>query len=443
MKDIIFDQIRGLEAELTASRDKCIKAGRSPSVSERNRAREILAEMKNLEESYQLEVDLEARDPQRQSVRQPLKPIPGDQGGGYRPTTAPSGGLRGPQDSKTYEAIFGRAQNNDGWRNSNEFFRAVCSGQHHPKLRAALTEGGPPSEGGFLVPTEYSREIHDVALEDEVVMPRCRVQPMASNTIELPAFEIGSHASHLYSGLVAYWKGEATELEEATPKVRQMELNAKKLTVLMRYSSEWQEDAPGGEAAITRVAGKGLGWYRDLALLKGTGAGQPLGVLRSPALIVVNKEAVQLADTLVYENLVNMLARLHPSCWRNSVWVIHPTVIPQLLTLGIMVGMGGAFYPVLKEDSGQFSILGRPVIFSEKMEPIGDQGDVLLADFSQYVVGLRRDLSFAVSPFTYFTSDQWAARLICRLDGQSLWNTALTMPDGVNTLSPFIVLQAR
>ena len=39
-----------------------------------------------------------------------------------------------------------------------------------------------------------------------------------------------------------------------------------------------------------------------------------------------------------------------------------------------------------------WKILTRPVIFTEKTEKLGDLGDILLADLSQYVVGLRSEM---------------------------------------------------
>jgi HK97 family phage major capsid protein len=422
---------------LKAMKAKCLAEGREPNTAEREEANRLL----ELVEGIEAGADLAAHQPLVAGRPDPQAAAPG----AWAPAAATPGrgALRGPGEAKTFAALFGAPAGRAGWKDSSEFFRVVASGRFDPRLIRASINEGTGSEGGFLVPEEFSKEVHDVALEDEVVLPRARVQPMGSDTIKLPAFEIGSHAGHLYGGLVAYWTTEAGSLTESQPKMRQMELNARKLTVLMKYSSEWAEDAPGGERNVARVAGKGLGWYRDRALLKGTGAGQPQGVLNAPCLITVAKETGQLADTINYDNLVNMLARLHPSSWRGSVWVAHTSTVPQLLTMGIMVGVGGTHYPVLKEESGQFSMLGRPVVFTEKLEPLGDKGDLLLADFSQYIVGLRRELRFETSIGPGFSTDEVYARLIGRLDGQALWSEALTLSDGATTVGPFVTLEAR
>ena len=75
--------------------------------------------------------------------------------------------------------------------------------------------------------------------------------------------------------------------------------------------------------------------------------------------------------------------------------------------------------------------------------PGGDKRDVMLVDFSQYVVGLRSEMRFDQSIHVGFSTDEILARLIERHDGQPLWNSALTLADGTTQVSPFICLAAR
>ena len=300
-----------------------------------------------------------------------------------------------------------------------------------------------PSDGGFLVPVEYARQIHAVSLENEIVMPRCYVQPMRSNEIHLPAMSIGDHSSNLFGGFTASYTAEAGTISEHSPKTRSMELNAKKLTGLLRFSNELATDIPGGEQQIVNICGKGLSWYRDKAFLKGTGAGEPLGILNANCTIEVAKESGQKADTIVYENLTKMMAAMYSGSFANSVWVCHQSTIPQLLTLSVAVGTGGDHIPVMTRANGGFEILTRPVIFTEKTEKLGDRGDIMLCDFSQYVVGLRSEMRFDMSIHVHFTTDELLARLIERHDGQPLWDSALTLEDGSTQVSPFVVLAAR
>jgi HK97 family phage major capsid protein len=70
-------------------------------------------------------------------------------------------------------------------------------------------------------------------------------------------------------------------------------------------------------------------------------------------------------------------------------------------------------------------------------------GDIVLADFSQYALGLRADASIVRDDSVFFASDECAFRLILRLDGQPMHSTPLKLRDGTNTVSPFVTLEAR
>jgi len=302
---------------------------------------------------------------------------------------------------------------------------------------------GVPSDGGFLVPSEYSSELFNVSLESEVVRPRARIFPMSSGSRKIPTTAIGSHSSHLFGGLVATWSAESATLPDNAPKFRSMELNASKLKCYTTTSNEWLDDGLNAEQVISETFSSGLSWHLDRAFLTGDGAGKPLGILNSSCLVTVAKESAQAADTIVYTNLAKMSARLHPASWSNSVWVVHPSTIPQLMELSVTVGSGGSHIPVLRDTQGDFSLLGRPVLVTEKLETLGDAGDILFADFSQYAIGIRRELRLDSSAGPRFQQDEVSWRRISRVDGQPLWNEALTPQSGSDTLSPFVTLAER
>jgi HK97 family phage major capsid protein len=422
------------------------RTGRGPTKDEQDKAISMLneidicgMELRMLEE----EARIEEGAGQRASSVPPTYDggyLGEDWGGGIGP--AFRGPVRGGRD---YRSLFGtEGLSNDGWRSPNEFFNTAIQGVPHENLRA-LKEG-IGSEGGYLVPTEYAADIHDVALEGEIILPRATIEIMQSNEKDVPATAIGDHSSNLFGNFIAYWEAELGTLTEKTPKFRNVSLKAHKITGLMKYSSEWAEDTPNGESKITNLAGKGLGWYRDKAFLKGTGAGQPLGLLECPCTKEVSKETGQEASTICYENIVDMFAALHPACIQRAVWICHITTIPQLLTLHLDLGTGGTHIPILQgtgPSGGEATILTRPVIWTEKTEPLGTKGDIIFADLSQYVVGLRRELRFDRSIGPYFTEDAVAGRIISRVDGMGLWDETLTLEDGSSTVAPFAVLEAR
>jgi len=124
------------------------------------------------------------------------------------------------------------------------------------------------------------------------------------------------------------------------------------------------------------------------------------------------------------------------------VWVCNVATIPQLLQLSLTIGTSGAAYPVMRDSTGVMSILTRPVVFTEKTPTLGDKGDVMLCDFSQYVVGLRQEIVIEKSNQPGFTRDTTYYRAKVRADGMPAWADAYTPKHGP-TLSAFVTLAPR
>jgi HK97 family phage major capsid protein len=90
------------------------------------------------------------------------------------------------------------------------------------------------------------------------------------------------------------------------------------------------------------------------------------------------------------------------------------------------------------------TILGRPVIFTEKTSALGTTGDINFVDLSYYLIGDRQQVRVDSSEHFLFQNNQVAYRLIERVDGRPWLQSALTPHNGSsNTLSPFVQIQTR
>lgn len=339
-----------------------------------------------------------------------------------------------------YDRVFGGPCRGDsGFRSFREFVDVVASRRSHPALRAV---GSDFSSGGSLVPDEFGREIFNIAVEKSFFMQKATIYPMTTQARKIPAFSVGDHSQSI-SGVVGYWGAAGANLTESSLDTRGLTLNAHKLHCFVTAENEWTEDNVGGDEPVLLKFGEAWAFYSTRAFLSGNGAGQPLGILNAGCTIEVAKESGQAADTIIYENLTKMLSRLHPASFERAEWFVHPSTIPALLGLYIVVGTGGAPVPVLSQSGGRFTILTRPVTFTEHCSVLGEVGDIILADLSQYGIGMRKEMAMDKSEHLYFNADKTAYRLISRVDGLPLWNEALTLADGSTTVSPFVTLAAR
>jgi len=335
-----------------------------------------------------------------------------------------------------------------------EFCLAVASGKTDSRLivNTSVTEESGVS-AGFLLPQQFLARILDGALDQEVIRPNATVLPMAGKTLDAPGFDYQDGTSGKRAGLQLQWGPEATALNEQLPKARTLGFSAKKGSILCRVGSELAEDAPAFDrqlsTAMTQAVASGL----DGAFLSsaGTGVGIPLSILNSPCLITVTKESGQAASTLFLQNLANMLARLTPSAYKRSSWLVHPTVLPSLLQLTVIVKNvggsenvgGGLAAAVVQGADGVLRIFGRPVAVTDACSAFSSAGDVVLADLSQYAIAMRRDARIELSRDAYFASDEIGFKLTLRLDGMPTASAPTKLRDGTNTVSPFIALGAR
>jgi HK97 family phage major capsid protein len=349
-----------------------------------------------------------------------------------------------PPGPRKFADLFGPPASMGDWKSAEEFFDVLHSGLHDPRLvpMASIATGGIPSEGGYSVPEPLFAAMLDASLEGEIVRPRADVMPMTSKTRKAWGFDASSSASTLYGAFTGQWVAEGEEITAQTPKMYRIELTAKKLALLAEVSNELVADGEGYAQQLETALTKAIGWFLDDAFLNGDGASQPHGVFKDTALVVVSAETGQAAGTIAYDNLANMFNRLHPACFANACWICNANTRAQLLRLSMAVGTGGNHIPVLTGTAGKFEMLTLPVVFTEKTPALGSEGDILLADFSQYGIGMRREMGLDQSAHVGFTRDTTYYRGLLRADGAGKWLSAYTPKNGAS-LSWCVTLAAR
>src|SRR5688500_7411505 len=301
-----------------------------------------------------------------------------------------------------------------------------------------------PSDGGYLIPEIMRADLLRLALETAVVRSRARVIPMDSLTVSFPTVDSTSNVSSVFGGVVGYWTEEGATLTESSPRFGRVKLEAHKLTLYTEVPNELLRDSqPSMEAFISDIFPEALAWYEDVAFFTGGGVGEPLGFLNAPATISVDRDGSS-TDTVAWVDIAGMYSRMLPQSLTRAVWIISPEVLPQLLTMSLPGGaapviIGGGNYPT-GSASPVMTMLGRPIIVSEKAKQLGTPGDINFVDFGFYLLGDRQAMSARQSEDYKFANDVTAFRVIERLDGRPWLHTAITPQNGGDTLSPFVNL---
>lgn len=344
------------------------------------------------------------------------------------------------------------AKHDSSFDNATDFLHAISEHSHKDaSLSRKLGElkndlsSVKPSDGGFLIPEILRSELLRVSLETSVVRSRARVIPMDSLTVPFPMVDSTSNVSSVYGGITGYWTEEGATLTESQPRFGRIELKANKLVLYCEVPNELIRDArPSMEAFINDVFPEAIAWFEDVAFFVGGGVGEPLGFINAAATVAVDRSGSS-TDTVAWVDIVNMYSRMLPQSLGRAVWVVAPDVLPQLLTMEVSAGSGAVFMGGGNFFSGTaappMSLLGCPIIVSEKARTLGTQGDISFVDFGFYLLGDRQAMSARQSEDFRFNTDVTAFRVIERLDGRPWLNSAITpQNNSSNTLSPFVAL---
>lgn len=331
---------------------------------------------------------------------------------------------------------------------------AVLSDERLLKISAAATglnqlQG---SQGGFLVPPQFSQMIWDGMNQmPDNLMQYCDQYTVTGESLTFNAnAETSRVTGSRYGGIRAYWLAEAAQKTASMPKFRQMKLEPHELAALVYVTDKLLRNAPALEAYLSKAAREEIMWLVNDAIINGTGAGQPLGIMNSPALVTIAKETGQAADTVEVENINKMYARLLSRARAGAAWYINQDVEVELEGLSATAGTGG--FPVYLPSPTGFPTLtempnsrlkGRPVRPVEYMQTLGDLGDMLLADLGYYAIGTQGAIQEAMSMHLRFDYNETAFRFVFAVDGQPWIASPLTPARGSNTLSPFVTLAAR
>ena len=301
------------------------------------------------------------------------------------------------------------------------------------------------TEGGFLIPEDFSTQLMQSVDARAVLAPRT-TQLKINRMIKLPFVDDFDKATSWFGGITAAWTEEAGTITASKLKFKSTRLELQKLAALLYVTDELMDDsAVAVEMLINVGAAEVIAKEFDDAIVVGSGAGKPLGILNSQALITVAKESGQAAKTFEYKNALAMWQRISNKA--NAVWLMNRDVLPQYYQFAQVVGTGGSANVVVNAITRlPETLFGAPIIETPHCKTLGTVGDIILSDLTQYLTATKaggNTVKSASSIHVKFTTDEIAFRFTFRGDGQPWWSSAVTPKNGTNTVSPFVVLAAR
>lgn len=298
-------------------------------------------------------------------------------------------------------------------------------------------------DGGFLVQEDFQQELFDIGTSSGEFASLASMTTLTSNADRLKWNEVDNYnrteGSH-YGGITVYRAAEAELYTKSKPQFIQRELAVEKMIGLYYGTDEIEQDAGALSSMVGSWFGEEFGFRYDAEMFGGTGAGQMLGITNSDAFITVTAPTGQTADTFDQANVWAMWARMDPRSRANAIWFMNNDVLPQLPPM--KTGDTPIFQPDIKGAIGGM-LLGRPVVFSEHCKTVGDANDVILVDWSKYMLLQKGGLSSQSSIHVRFLYGENTYRFQNRINGTPKWSKVRTPLNGSTTTSPYVGMGAR
>lgn len=302
------------------------------------------------------------------------------------------------------------------------------------------------SDGGFLVPPTFSNTMFERVYKENDLLKRTDQYTVAGNSIVFPRNSESSRATgSRWGGVRAYWVQEGSTITASRPTFGRLSMLLHKLACLAGITEELLQDSGVALAQyLGRVFPNEISFLIGDALISGTGAGMPIGILNAPCTVSVTRTTT---GHITSQDVVNMWARLFRGMGSGentgAVWFVNQDTSPDFMLMTLGIGTAGiATYMPPGGLSGKpyATLLGAPVIEIEWCSTLGTVGDIILADMSQMVSVSKGGMETMNSMHFYFDTDQQAFRTTFRLDAQPWWAAALTPYKGTRTQSPFVTL---
>jgi HK97 family phage major capsid protein len=310
----------------------------------------------------------------------------------------------------------------------------------------SIMDQGSATTGGWLVPVEYKEELLRVDGYEPGAFDDIRRVPTSVRTMNFPALDQtvnpdGQGSSAFYGGVQIGIVSEGTAPSNNTqPAFKQVQLVVKKCIATAQVSNELVYMSPISVDAMLNELFRGATYaWAQWMIFNGAGNSTSwTGILNSPATISVPREN---AGEIGLVDLANVYAKMSPVSRKRAKFYVNAAAIGQFPLVG-----NGYQLPMLMPKGAQsemmLAFLGREIVPVECLPSLGTAGDLVLADLKSYIAAIGYDVRVEASPHFAFTSDLTTYRLTFMADAKPQLTAPIYLQNGVDQVSPFVMLGA-
>lgn len=293
--------------------------------------------------------------------------------------------------------------------------------------------------GGFMIPPQLRQTVMRVDPQDALVRPRAEVIPAGSppdSSVTMGALDqTGTSPGNMFGGMKMEWIEEGEDKPETDAKLREITLTPHEIAGTAVITDKMLRNWQAARAFIESLMRGAVNAAEDFAFLRGTGFGQPLGAVNAGATKWINRAS---ANHVTYADLVGMVARLlMRGNAQSAVWSIPQAAMVDITTL--TDPEGHYIWQPNARDGMAGNLLGFPVRWNNRAPSLGVKGDIILADWSYYLIKDGSGPYVAMSEHVLFRQNKTVFKVFWNVDG-SPWLTAPIKEENGYEVSPFVGL---
>lgn len=267
---------------------------------------------------------------------------------------------------------------------------------------------GTDSEGGYLAPDEFDRQIIQALQEQNQFRTVANVITTASGDRKIPVVTGEGTAS---------WVDEEGEIPETDPSFGIVSLSAYKLATMVRVSEELLNDSAFNlESYIATEFARRCANKEESAFMVGDGDGKPTGLFHTTGGAGVGVTTAS-ATALTADELIDLFYSLKAPYRGNARWLLNDATIKAVRKL--KDGEGQYLWQPALTAGAPDMLLNRPIITSAYAPTIAAGARVIaFGDFGYYWIADRAARSIKRLNELYARNDQVGFKCTQRVDGK-------------------------
>ena len=304
-------------------------------------------------------------------------------------------------------------------------------------------DGLSGAAGAYLLPRRFGTEFLTIMQESSDIVRNVQIMPVSERAGDYPVVNIfgtvTGGATPLSGGLDGATREEGGAYTEENVTLEEISYRiTNAVSGQVKVTRELVADSPIAIEALIRQAIQNEATSKaERFILRGTGVGQPLGILNSGALADVTPGT---NNSFTRVDASNMASRLFKMGASKPAWLAHPSMMADIDALDISTGTSQIV--MVGGDPTMFNFIkGSPVYYSHHLPVADASGAIILVDLSAYLLFQMTNAETGDGvQIRYFdqnslTHDIWTYDM--RLDGQPVMRSTISYSDSY-TMSAFV-----